>query len=202
MYFYQKSDVLYQMTVVFCNRFIALYGDRTRDQMIQAARSGKQNFVEGLSDGVSSVEMMLKLINVGRASLRELREDYLDYAKVHNVVIWGKRHPRYNRLLAFCKERNNLSDYQDLFNVWGDEEFCNTAITLCHITDRMVCSFLRRVETSFIKDGGIKERMYKVRTNQRNDDKSEVDVLRGEVKRLNAEVLRLCELLSRNNISY
>ena len=67
MYFYQKADVIYQLSFAFCERFIHLYKDRTRDQVIQAARSCKQNIVEGLADGVTSTEMQLKLINVARA---------------------------------------------------------------------------------------------------------------------------------------
>ena len=70
LYYYRKTLVLYQMTVVFCRRFLPKYGDRTVDQMVQAARSGKQNIVEGLSDGVTSTEMELKLLNVARASIK------------------------------------------------------------------------------------------------------------------------------------
>lgn len=75
LFFYQKSEVLYQLTFVFCKRFLPAYGDRTVDQMVQAARSGKQNIVEGLADGVTSTEMQLKLLNVGRASIQELQQD-------------------------------------------------------------------------------------------------------------------------------
>lgn len=74
--FYQKTDTLYQLTFSFCKRFLPLYGDRTVDQMVQAARSGKQNIIEGTEDGVTSTEMELKLINVARSSLQELRADY------------------------------------------------------------------------------------------------------------------------------
>ena len=81
LFFYQKSDVIYQLTFAFCDRFIHLYKDRTRDQVIQAARSCKQNIVEGLADGVTSTEMQLKLLNVARASLKETREDFEDYLK-------------------------------------------------------------------------------------------------------------------------
>jgi len=115
LYFYQKSDVLYQMTFAFCDRFIPLYGDRTRDQMIQAARSGKQNIVEGLADGVTSTEMMVKLINVARASLKELTEDYEDYLKAHGLRLWDKSHTRYDGLLQFCREHNENDDYQPFY---------------------------------------------------------------------------------------
>ena len=84
LHLYHKSDTLYQLTVVFCRRFLPLYGDRTVDQMVQAARSGKQNIVEGSEDGKTSTEMELKLLNVARASIGELREDYEDYLKSHS----------------------------------------------------------------------------------------------------------------------
>lgn len=85
LFFYQKADVIYQLSFSFCDRFIYLYKDRTRDQVIQAARSCKQNIVEGLADGVTSTEMQLKLLNVARASLKELREDFEDYIKSRHL---------------------------------------------------------------------------------------------------------------------
>ena len=93
--FYQKTDTLYQLTFSFCKRFLPLYGDRTVDQMVQAARSGKQNIIEGTEDGVTSTEMELKLINVARSSLQELRADYEDYIKSRHLQLWGKNHPRF-----------------------------------------------------------------------------------------------------------
>ena len=89
LFFYQKTDVLYQLTVAFCRRFLPKFGDRTVDQMVQAARSGKQNIVEGCADGVTSTETELRLLNVARGSLRELREDYADYLKARALRITG-----------------------------------------------------------------------------------------------------------------
>lgn len=88
LHLYQKSNALYQLTVVFCKKFLPQYGNRTVDQMVQAARSGKQNIVEGCEDGKTSTEMELKLINVARASIGELREDYEDYLKSHSLSLW------------------------------------------------------------------------------------------------------------------
>lgn len=88
LYFHQKAEALYRMTYVFCKRYLSPYGDRTVDQMIQAARSGKQNIVEGLEDGRTSTEMELRLLNVARSSLQELREDYEDYAGTRHLTIW------------------------------------------------------------------------------------------------------------------
>ena len=100
LFYYRKSVVLYQMTVVFCRRFLPKFGDRTVDQMVQAARSGKQNIVEGLADGVTSTEMELKLLNVARASIKELKEDYLDYLASHHLIRWETGHARYDALLT------------------------------------------------------------------------------------------------------
>lgn len=88
LYFYKKTDVLYQLTFAFTKRFLKM-GDRTIDQMVQAARSGKQNIAEGCADGVSSTKMEIKLINVARASIKELKEDYEDYLTTRNLCKAG-----------------------------------------------------------------------------------------------------------------
>ena len=111
-YYYQKSETLYQMTHVFCQRFLPAHGDRTVDQMVQAARSGKQNIIECTEDGETSTEMHVKLLNVARASLQELREDYRDYLLAHARPIWEKSHPRYASMQTFCREHNRMEDYQ------------------------------------------------------------------------------------------
>lgn len=202
MYYYQKSDVLYQMTFAFCNRFISLHGDRTRDQMIQAARSCKQNIVEGHADGVTSTEMQVKLLNVARASLVELLEDYIDYAKAHSLTIWDKTHPRFDNLLSFCKSHNKLKDYQPFFQKWTDEEYCNTAISLCHIVDKQLYSIIKFLEKDFVENGGIKERMHKARTNYRSQQDEELLQLQQEIPLLKSEIKRLQTILKDNGISF
>lgn len=94
LYFYKKTDVLCQLTFAFAKRFLKM-GDRTIDQMVQAARSEKQNIAEGCADGVSSTEMEIKLINVARASIKELKEDYEDYLTTRNLCKWDDQHPRF-----------------------------------------------------------------------------------------------------------
>ena len=122
LYFYQKAAVLYQMTYAFCRRFLPRHGDRTVDQMVQAARSGKQNIVEGFADGVTSTEMELKLLNVARASIKELKEDYIDYLASRKLAVWDKTHPRYDGLLKFCRAHNKVGDYEPFFEKWTAEE--------------------------------------------------------------------------------
>lgn len=168
LFFYQKSDVIYQLSFAFCNRFIHPYKDRTRDQMIQAARSSKQNIVEGLADGVTSTEMQLKLLNVARASLKELREDFEDYLKSRHKQIYTASHSQYEAMLKYCRYHNKLQDYAPYFDQWTDEQMCNYALTLCHMTDKMMMSFLKKLEHEFITQGGIKERMHRARTGFRN----------------------------------
>ena len=181
LYFYQKTVVLYQMTVVFCQRFLPKYGDRTVDQMVQAARSGKQNIVEGFADGVTSTEMELKLLNVARASIKELKEDYLDYLSSHHLALWRpKLHPRYDAMLKFCRAHNMLEDYAPHFKKWSDEEFANCANTLCHMVDRMLATHLARKAEDFKENGGIKERMTAVRLGRRKTQNDEISALKAE----------------------
>ncbi|MCQ2345833.1 MAG: four helix bundle suffix domain-containing protein [Paludibacteraceae bacterium] len=167
LFFYQKSEVIYQLTFTFSRRFLPAYGDRTVDQMVQAARSGKQNIVEGLADGVASSEMQLKLLNVARASIQELQEDFVDYLTSRTLRIWDDTHPRYNQMLAFCREHNLLADYQPFLERWQEEEMANIGYTLCRMVDRMMTSYIQGIETQFIKEGGIKERMHAARAGYR-----------------------------------
>lgn len=191
LYFYQKTVVLYQMTYVFCRRFLPRYGDRTVDQMIQAARSGKQNIVEGFADGVTSTEMELKLLNVARASLKELKEDYIDYIRSRSLALWDKSHPRYDGLLNFCRERNRLADYEPFFDKWTDEELANCANTLCHMVDRMMATHLKKKETDFTENGGIRERMTAARLGRRKTQNEEIAALKAENASLRRELAQL-----------
>lgn len=187
LYCYQKADTLYQLTFIFCQRFLASHGDRTVDQMIQAARSGKQNIVEGSEDGKTSTEMELRLLNVARASLQELREDYTDFLHTRQLSLWDNQHPRYNNLLTFCRQHNTFEAYAPLAERWTAEEFCNTALTLCHMTDRMLYNYLKRLETTFVEQGGIKERMHAARTGYRKAQDALLHTLQAENQRLQAE---------------
>ena len=197
LYYYRKTVVLYQMTVVFCRRFLPKYGDRTVDQMVQAARSGKQNIVEGLADGVTSAEMELKLLNVARASIKELKEDYLDYISAHSLVRWQAGHPRYDSLLAFCREHNDLEEYEPYFTKWSDEEIANCALTLCHMVDRMMSTTLELKEKDFVENGGIRERMTAERLGRRQTQKEEIAALKQKIASLKRENAALRARLAR-----
>ena len=203
--FYQKANTLFQLTVVFCERFLPKYGDRTVDQMIQAARSGKQNIIEGSEDGKTSTEMELKLLNVARSSIGELQEDFVDYIHKKHLPLWDKEHPRYKPMCSFTKKYNCVEDYEPYFTVWNDEEMANIGLTLCHQVDYMMNKYLQSLEKLFVTEGGIKERMYAARTGYRKaqDEEhqkliSENQTLRSELEQAKAEIARLKKQLEIN----
>ena len=167
LWFYQKSEVLYQMTYVFCERFLPQYGDRTVDQMVQAARSGKQNIVEGSEDGKTSTEMELKLLNVARSSIGELRQDYEDFLKSRQLRQWTTDDERFQPMQDFTKSHNRLSDYEPYFTQWTAEEMANVGLTLCFQVDAMMNKYMEGLEKTFVTQGGIKERMHQARTGYR-----------------------------------
>ena len=187
LHVYQKSEVLVLLTDVFCKRFLPLYGDRRVDQMNMAARCGKQNIVEGCEEGLTSSKMEVNLVNVGRASFQELREDYEDYLKRNNLPIWDKDHPRFDGMVNFCRQNNRWEAYQELASKLSAEEFCNMALSLCHITDKMFDGYLKHLEKRFIEEGGIKERMHAARTGYREGIDRRLRELEAENQRLKAE---------------
>ncbi len=191
LYFYRKSDAIYQLTVAFCRRFLPAHGDRTVNQMIQAARSGKQNIVEGSEDGQSSSEMEIKLLNVARGSLQELQADYCDYLNTHSLPIWDNDNERLLRLRDFCHSHNDYCDYADLAEKMNDEEFANLLLTLCHQTDKMMCAYIEKLEERFVKEGGIKERMYAARTGYRNEQDKRIEALEKENQLLRKRIEEL-----------
>lgn len=180
LYFYRKSDAIYQLTVEFCKRFLPAHGDRTVDQMVQAARSGKQNIIEGSEDGQTSSEMEIRLINVARGSLQELRADYLDYLNTHHLPVWPKDSERQRRMRDFCREQNDYEAYAPLVMKMTDEEYANLLLTLCHQTDKMMCAYLQALEERFVTEGGIKERMYAARTGYRQAQDEHMSQLEAE----------------------
>lgn len=196
--FYQKSEALYQLTFVFCERFLPRHGDRTVDQMVQAARSGKQNIIEGSEDGKTSTEMELKLLNVARSSTHELREDFKDYLLSRKLPLWDRHHPRYRRMHDFTRLHNRLEDYEPYFQRWTDEEMANIGYTLCCQIDVMMNGYLATLEDRFRREGGMKERMYRIRTGYRaeqdrkmNEMEATIKQQEQRIKELEAEIERM-----------
>lgn len=194
--FYQRSDVLYQLTQLFCQSYLKHYGDRTVDQMIQAARSTKQNIVEGSSDGETSMEVELKLLGIARGSNRELLEDYQDYIKRKGLVEWYGKHPRFSAMHEFCRKHSKYEDYKELLPKMNDEEMANMAICLCHQVDAALNKYITRKDKEFTTEGGIRERMTAARLDQRTTQKQiieqqalEIAALKEEIAQLKAQLL-------------
>ncbi|MCQ2384228.1 MAG: four helix bundle suffix domain-containing protein [Paludibacteraceae bacterium] len=199
LYFYQKANTLYRLTFRFTERFLHK-GDRTIDQMVQAARSGKQNIVEGAADGVTSMEMEVKLLNCARGSLKELREDYQDYLGARQLPIWTAGHPRYDAMLTYCRKHNQVEDYEPYFDVWDDVEMANVALSLCHITDKLMTAYQNQLEKRFVEEGGIRERMTAARLGYRTDQKEQIETLRNENAALRDQLKKLQEKLKQQGI--
>lgn len=164
---YRKAEIVYDLTYRFCGRFLSR-GDRTIDQMIQAARSGKQNIVEGAKASKTSTEMELKLTNVARASLDELLNDYQDFLRVRDLRLWAKdsKEARFVRRLG-SKEASTFEDYREFVETRPPEVVANIAICLIHQANYLLDRLIARLEQDFLKGGGLRERMTKARLEYR-----------------------------------
>ncbi len=159
---FQKAECVYDVTYYFANKFLTK-GDRTIDQMVQAARSGKQNLAEGNIDGVTSKEMEIKLTNVNRASLHELLLDYEDYLRVRGLEQWTFNDPRCVQTREFCKRYLDSAVYREKIKDRSDETIANIAITLIHQCDVLIKGLIEWQKKNFLENGGIKEEMYRAR---------------------------------------
>lgn len=165
---FRVTEIIYDLTMVFSKRFIR-QGSRTRDQIEQAARSGRQNIAEASEASVTSKETEIKLTNVAKASLEELLLDYEDYLRHNNLNQWEKTHQRTLKLREYVKSKdfdNNPLRYAERLN---DEEFCNLCITLINQATYMLRRLLERQQQQFLQTGGIKELMYNARINYRRN---------------------------------
>jgi restriction system protein len=165
---YQMAEIVYDATVAFCDRFIDRRS-RTHDQMVQAARSGKQNIAEGSMASGTSKKTELKLIGVARASLEELLLDYQDFLRQHRSPVWGKDDPKAKgvRALARLADRS-YQTYRTYFEDQGPEASANAAICLIHQTNYLLDQQLRALEQEFLREGGFTERLYRVRSQVRD----------------------------------
>lgn len=165
---YQKAEVIYDLTFRFAHKYLGK-GDRTVDQMIQSARSGKQNILEGSKAALTSKETEIKLTSVGRASLEELLADYRDYLRVRDHAIWDKdsKEALFVRELG-RKTPQTFALYREFVETRPPEVIANIAICLIHQTNYLIDQQLRRLEKDFLVQGGLRERMFKARLNRRN----------------------------------
>lgn len=173
---YQKTEVIYEITYRFCKRFLAK-GDRTVDQMVQAARSGKQNVIEGSKAAVTSKETEIKLTNVARASLEELLEDYRDYLRVRDLQIWDKdgREALYVRKLSKTTPLT-FDIFREFVETRPAEVVANIAICLIHQANFLLDRQLKGLEEAFLKDGGLRERMTRARLQARDQQRGNKEV--------------------------
>lgn len=167
---YAVTEIIYDITYHFVHRYLRR-GDRTIDQMVQAARSGKQNIAEGNQAAATSGEMEIKLTNVAKASLEELLVDYEDYLRTRNLEQWTKFHPRYEKMRQYARSEQLEASYATLIHRMNDEEIANLCITLIHQAMYMLHKLLETMQERFVTEGGIKERMYQARNDYRNNQK-------------------------------
>ncbi len=164
---YQKAECIYDITYYFAHKYLQK-GDLTIDQMIQAARSGKQNIAEGSAASTTSSETELKLINVARASFQELLIDYEDYLRVKGLTQWEYNSPKAEQTRKVCSRHNESAYYRNAIVTRSDETIANIAITLIHQEDVMLRRLLEALQDAFVKNGGIREQMTKARIDYRN----------------------------------
>lgn len=164
---FQKAEVVYDITFRFAHKFLSK-GDRTIDQMIQAARSGKKNILEGSKAGLTSKETEIKLTNVARASLQELLDDYRDYLRARDLPIWDKnsKEAQYARKLGL-KNPQTYEVYREFVETRPAELVANIAICLVHQTNYLIDRQMLRLEEDFVQNGGLRERMTRVRLQAR-----------------------------------
>lgn len=168
---FQKAQCIYDITYYFAHTHLQK-GDRTIDQMVQAARSGRQNIAEGSAAAATSAETELKLINVARASLQELLLDYEDYLRVRNLTVWSPDSEKAKITRQVCSKHKDSAFYTEAIKLRTPETTANIAITLIHQTDVFLRKLLERLQADFVQGGGIREKMFKARVNYRNSHNS------------------------------
>jgi four helix bundle suffix protein len=165
---FQKAEIVYDITFRFCHKFLSK-ADRTVDQMIQSARSGKKNILEGSKAAKTSKETEIKLTNVARASLQELLDDFRDYLRVRDLPLRDKnaKEARYVRRLGSMQPQT-FETYRELVETRPPEVVADIALCLIHQTNFLLDQQLRRLEKDFVKVGGLRERMTRARLRHRD----------------------------------
>ena len=178
---FQVAQLVYDVTVRFCDRYIDPRS-RTHDQMVQAARSGVQNIAEGSQASGTSKKMEMKLTNVARASLEELRLDYEDYLRQRGLKLWERSDPRRQELVARrCSTADEVAawvkeihgrhgpDGQSMASIPSvqssyPELAANAALVLIGVATALLDRQLASQAAAFEKEGGFTERLYRVRS--------------------------------------
>jgi len=166
---YQNAEIVYDATVRFCDRFVDRRS-RTHDQMVQAARSGKQNIAEGSMASGTSKKTELKLVGVARASLEELLLDFEDFLRQRGLAVWGKDHATAQvvRKLAYASNRS-YTTYRAYIEDAPPEVSANALICLINQTNYLLDQQLRQLEQQFLEEGGFTEKLYRTRLQARKN---------------------------------
>ncbi|HPD13532.1 MAG TPA: four helix bundle suffix domain-containing protein [Planctomycetota bacterium] len=171
---FQVARLIYDITVRFCQRYIPV-GSRTDDQMVQAARSGAQNIAEGSMASATSSKMEMKLTNVARASLEELRRDYEDYLRQHSLPLWNPRDPRLTQLIAlrpttadhvaqWAKSiKHGHQSIPSIMSISYPEIAANGALALITVASSLLRRQLAAQARAFLRTGGFTERLHRTR---------------------------------------
>lgn len=163
---YRKSVIICDVTELFITRAMTR-SSRTVDQMRQAARSCKQNIVEGISDSTVSAEMCMKLLGVARGSVRELMEDYGDFLRQNDLETWKPDDPRTITTRQYCRNHDDPKEFVEKCRMRSDETVANIMITQIRQIDAMLAKVLKKIEADFIASGGIREAMSNARRKHR-----------------------------------
>lgn len=165
--FFKQAQIIYDFTVEFTNHYIDNYS-RTKDQMVQSARSGKQCIAEAYLQ--KSIEGRIKLLGISRGSFEELLNDYLDFLRQRHLNLWSKDSPQAKsvRRLAY-KSYKNYNDYK--FYIKNPESAANAMVCLINQTNRLLDQKLRWLEERFVKEGGFRENLFKKRREYRERKK-------------------------------
>ena len=163
---YRKAVVIYDLTYYFCERFIAV-GDRTKDQMVQAARSGKQNIVEGKAASLTSAETHLKLLGVARSSFQELLEDYLDYLRTRKLRIWETSSKEVEAMRELGLSHTDSKFFLELAENRNDEVIANMAIVLLYQEDVLLRKHIEKQIKRFVDYGGFRESLAQARKDKK-----------------------------------
>lgn len=164
---YQKSNVIFELTYYFCHKYLSK-GDRTVDQMIQAARSGKQNIIEGCSASSTSAKTEIKLLNVAKASLLELLEDYEDYLKVRNHRQWEEDSVEMEAMRKLGIQHSDAEYFMKLAETRPPETIANMTIVLIKQADYLLYRQQQRLSEDFVNNGGFSEKMSRMRRENRD----------------------------------
>lgn len=171
---YRYAEIIHDLTMDFCKKYIS-YKSRTKDQMEQAARSGKQNIVEGVGQSQTSKKGEIKLLGVAKASFEELLSDYEDFLRQNNFEIYQKtdlRTTKFRQIAFELSNLRNLSNLGDLIEkpkpIGNPQDDANFLLTLCHQITYLLFKQIQSLEEKFIKEGGFTENLFKKRWQNRN----------------------------------